>query len=225
MKPVSRWCAITVFAAVLVVIANIPLFADTYHSADFSGAINSGAANVKIPFNAIISQGGPVSGSFVYDDQLIPASGSGLVNIFFSNFPDIGQIPAATAFTINLGAPELTFTFADAMPGNPPSIIPSSAAIQYKNGVFNGFFFVTDFIYQGNPYRFDDEGGTWSIKLLDHLGGSPVPLTSAKVSGKLNFSLTNVQPFTPAPVPVPPTLLLLGSGLLGLAGWRRFIKG
>jgi uncharacterized protein (TIGR03118 family) len=28
-----------------------------------------------------------------------------------------------------------------------------------------------------------------------------------------------------APVPLPPTVLLLGSGLLGLAGWRRFRKG
>lgn len=28
-----------------------------------------------------------------------------------------------------------------------------------------------------------------------------------------------------APVPVPPTVWLLGSGLLGLAGWRKFKKG
>jgi len=27
-----------------------------------------------------------------------------------------------------------------------------------------------------------------------------------------------------SPVPVPPTLLLLGSGLMGLVGWRRFRK-
>jgi hypothetical protein len=27
-----------------------------------------------------------------------------------------------------------------------------------------------------------------------------------------------------APVPLPPTVLLLGSGLLGLVGWRRFRK-
>ena len=30
---------------------------------------------------------------------------------------------------------------------------------------------------------------------------------------------------TTSPVPLPPTVLLLGSGLLGLAGWRRFRKG
>ena len=31
--------------------------------------------------------------------------------------------------------------------------------------------------------------------------------------------------YTPNAVPIPPTLLLFGSGLLGLAGWRRLIKG
>jgi hypothetical protein len=30
---------------------------------------------------------------------------------------------------------------------------------------------------------------------------------------------------TTAPVPVPPTLVMLGSGLLGLGGWRRLRKG
>jgi hypothetical protein len=30
---------------------------------------------------------------------------------------------------------------------------------------------------------------------------------------------------SPNSVPLPPTVLLLGSGLLGLAGWRRFRKG
>jgi hypothetical protein len=219
MKSSFRFWLIAGLAVVWIVYASMPAFADTYHTANFSGSIAPGNANVKAPFDAIISQSGPVVGSFVYDDQLIPAPGSGFVNVFFANFPDIGQIPAATAFTIDLGAPELTFTFADALPGDPPGIIPSSAAIQYNNGVFNGFFFVADFIYQGNPYRFDDEGGSWSIKLLDQIGGSPVPLTSAKVSGTLNFSLTNVQPYTP--VPAPATLLLLGSGLVGLIGLRK----
>jgi hypothetical protein len=36
-----------------------------------------------------------------------------------------------------------------------------------------------------------------------------------------NLSFTT----SPAPVPLPGSLLLLGSGLLGLAGWRRFRKG
>jgi len=35
------------------------------------------------------------------------------------------------------------------------------------------------------------------------------------------FSVNNI---TYDPVPLPPTMLLLGSGLLGMAGWRRFRK-
>jgi hypothetical protein len=31
--------------------------------------------------------------------------------------------------------------------------------------------------------------------------------------------------YTQTPVPIPPSALLLGSGLLGLAGWRKFRKG
>jgi hypothetical protein len=38
----------------------------------------------------------------------------------------------------------------------------------------------------------------------------------------LSFKVDQVQL---NPVPLPPSFLLLGSGLLGLAGWRRFRKG
>ena len=50
MKSSSRWWVIAVFAALLVVVANLPAFADTYHSADFSGAIFSGNSNCQAPF-------------------------------------------------------------------------------------------------------------------------------------------------------------------------------
>lgn len=217
MKLSSRGCIIAVFAALLVVVANLPALADTYHTADFSGAINGGSANCKAPFDTIISQGGLVSGSFVYDDKLIPADGSGFVNVFFSSFPDIAKILAATAFTIDLGAAAVTFTLADA--------IQNSGAIQYNNGQFIGFFFDADFTFSGNPYRLIDQGTPWSIKLLDKIGGSPVPLISAKVNGKLTSGLTNVQSFDPnAAVPLPSTILLLGSSLAGLVGFRKMFK-
>lgn len=217
MKLFSKLYILAGLTVMLVVFANIPVIADTYHSADFSGSINGGSANCKYPFNTIISQGGPVSGSFVYDDQLIPATG--LINVPFSSFPDIAQIPPATAFTINLGAPALTFTLADA--------IQNSGAIQYSNGNFNGFFFDADFTFfvDNNPYRLDVQGLTFSIKLLDQIGGSPVPLTSAKVNGRLYSTLSNIQPFEPSPtVPLPPTILLFGSSLAGLIGFRKVFK-
>jgi hypothetical protein len=79
------------------------------------------------------------------------------------------------------------FTLTDAVEG--------SVAIQYNNGNFNGLFYLADFGYQGNNYRFDDEGGTVTIFLLDSLGEET---GSGVASGYLNFSLTNVTPFADA---------------------------
>lgn len=206
MKSSSRCLVILVFAALLVIMGNNPILADTYHTASFSGAMYSGP-NVNPPFLGNgFEGGGPVSGSFVFDDNMIPGAGSGVVNVFFSTFPDIVKIPAATALTINLGTTPLTFTFADAMPGNPPGIIPSSAAIQYNNGNFNGFFFVTDFTFiDENQYEFTIQGGQWNIQQL--VGG--YPSGTNLVTGYINFSLTDVQPYTPPSVAPTIDLLLL----------------
>jgi hypothetical protein len=189
------------------------VFADTYHLDTFTGNISPGSANVKAPFNSVLTQGGPISGSFIMDDSLIPASGSGWVNVFFSSFPDIAKIPEVTAFTINLGTSSLTFTLADAIQG--------SGAIQFYNGMFRGFFFDADFMFtDNNPYRFDDQGGTWSIKLLDQLGGNPI--SGNEVGGSIS-GMTLGDPYElnpPASVPLPATMYLLGFGMIGFAGMR-----
>jgi hypothetical protein len=190
--------------------------ADTYHSASFTGNFNPGSANVKAPFSSVITQGGPISGSFVYDDQLIPGPNSGFVNVFFSAFPDIASIPPANAFNIDLGG-GLTFDLSSALGG--------SAAIQYKDGAFNGFFFVSDFIFQNNPYELNMQGGTFTIKLL---GANGFVTGSSLVNGHLdigNNNLSDVATFTPGstttPVPEPGSMILLGSGLIGVAGAVR----
>jgi len=76
-------------------------FADAYHTADFSGQLGS-SPNIKAPFAGNgFNPGGAVTGSFVYDDNLIPSSGTGFVNVFFSSFPDIAQIPSSTALDLS----------------------------------------------------------------------------------------------------------------------------
>jgi hypothetical protein len=82
-------------------------FADTYHTANFSGQLGS-SPNIKPPFAGNgFNPGGAVTGSFVYDDNLIPSSGTGAFNVFFSSFPDLAQIPSTTAFDLSVGG--LTF--------------------------------------------------------------------------------------------------------------------
>jgi len=62
-----------------------------------------------------------------------------------------------------------------------------------------------------------------SIHILGAINGLPGtwnnygPASASLVNGYLVEWNTN-------PVPLPPRLLLFGSGLLGLAGWRRFRK-
>jgi hypothetical protein len=175
--------------------------------------LNGGAANVKAPFSSVITQGGPVSGHFVYDDNLIP--GAGTINVFFSSEPDIAIIPPATAFFLDLGG-GITFDL-DSPTAGPP-------AIQYKNGQFNGFFFVSDFLFQGGTYRFNDQGGAFNIRLL--VNG--VPTGSNLVNGAIDIGDANltIQDYTPGqtepqPIPEPVSLLLFGAGLAGAALRRR----
>jgi hypothetical protein len=207
-----KWTAIGV--AALLLASYGAASADTYKSANFSGQIAGGGANVQPPFTSVLTPGEPFGGSLVFDENLVPAAGSGFVNVFFSDFPDIGTIPPATALTFTLGGLP-AFTLADAVT---PPFGTQEAAIQYNNGNFNGLFYISDFTFDGAPYELSIQGGTLSIVPI--VNGNPT--FSSLVNGSLNFSLTNEQPFTPpvAVVPGPSTWteLLVGFVLLGTVG-------
>ena len=190
--------------------------ADVYMTANFSGAINPGGANVKAPFTGNgFAQSDPLSGSFVFDSSLIPASG--VVNVFYPNFPDIGAIAPATAFNITLDG--LSFNLADNINSQ---IAPG---IQYKNGAFNGFEFITDFAFQSKQYEFHIDGTAITVKLIDPNTGFVTG--NNLINGHINLGLTNVASFDPnavaSSVPEPSTwaMMILGFFGVGFVAYRR----
>jgi hypothetical protein len=87
-------------------------------------------------------------------------------------------------------------------------------------GAADGYIFAENYVstnssqapgyyYSGSSYRFNDTTEAASAYVWDNAQGS---------------YYTNYA-FTGSAVPLPPSMLLLGSGLLGLVGWRRFRKG
>jgi len=209
-------------ALVIVLLSGLgvsPAAADTYIKANFSGGIFGGGANVKAPFSGNgFTQGQTFTGSFVFDNALVPAGGSGFVNVFQQSFPDIANIPAADAFTFNFGPYTL------AASDNIDALLP--LGIQYNNGHFNGFVFISDFLFQGNYYQLNLSGGSLSVNALD---GVPnpydqhgYPTGSSLINGYINIgdvSLTSLTPYTPITPPPPPVVPEPASWLMMLAGF------
>jgi len=206
------------FCVAAIVMTPAVASADVYMTANFSGAINSGGANVKAPFSGNgFAQGDSISGSFVFDSSLIPPSGSGFVNIFYPSFPDIAVIAPATAFNITLNG--LSFDLSD----NINSL--TAPGIQYKNGVFNGFEFITNFAFQSKEYQFRIDGTKVDVRLINPNTGFAIG--SALINAHMNLELTNVALFdpnvvTPA-VPEPSTwaMMILGFFGIGVMTYRR----
>jgi hypothetical protein len=195
-------------------------FADTYTEANFTGAIEPGNANAQPPFSTAGFSGAPsslITGTFIFDDNEVPGAGSGFDNVAIpsgSGFPTASfnlTITAANSNTLNFNL------------GNELSSAQGGldAAVQYDNGNFNGFSYVSDFAYSGSEYQFLISGGTISIFQL--VNGAPTggQLLSAFINIG-NSALTGETKFTPpAPVPLPPSLGLLVAGIAGLLLWRR----
>lgn len=178
--------------------------ADTYTQASFSGGIFGGDTNVKSPFTSFLTQGETFTGTFVYDNNLVPGAGSGLMNILPSNFPD-----AVPLFTFTAGANNFTVSAPD-------------AAIQYNNGAFNGFAFSQDFSLEGSTYVLTMSGTLFNIQLAN-VQVSPVFVSGYINSG--NNNVTNQTPFTPVTAAVPETstwaMMILGFCSIGFMAYRR----
>ena len=96
-------------------------------------------------------------------------------------------------------------------------------SIQFKNGVFNGFFFVKNFVIDGKTYAINMQGANWTMNWLKSNSSSQLV-----ASGYLNVGnegLTSQTYFDPSLLPAelpnntvsePTVLALVMVGMLGI---------
>ena len=192
-----------------------------YVTADFSGGVSTvtGLGN-SLGFQQTSTcsgcAAGSVSGHVLFDKSLIPASGTGTVNVALASVTGASN---DAIFDIALGSKPLGFEFGDMN-------VISGPSIQFKNGVFNGFSLVEDFLVNGKSYEFSMQGSTWTINWLknnsssDLVASGYVTVEAAGLANQTSFypSLSELPATT---VPEPTTLALLGLGLWGVVVTRR----
>ena len=191
-----------------------------YITASFSGGIST----VTVAGDALGLQrtntcsgcaAGSVTGDLLFDQSLVPAMGSGLVNVPLAS---VSGAANDLIFDIVFGSTPLEFQFGDAS-------IQGGPSIQFKNGVFNRLYFVDDFSLNGKSFELNMQGGSWDIKALNN--GFYTDLAAGGYLNIGNASPTHQRIFGPFTqlqansVPEPATLALLCLGLLGISATCR----
>jgi hypothetical protein len=185
-------------------------------SANFTGAIltTGGLANslgLQGTNTCNSCDAGSVSGHVLFDSSLIPGSGTGTVNIALAPITGISD---NNIFNIAFGSEPLGFEFGDANVLGGPSI-------QFKDGLFNGFFFLEKFVVHGKTYELSMQGPSWTMSWLKSNSSSYLVASGDLTVG--NQGLTHQTYFEPTPSQLPVTavpeptsiaLVVLGIGAL-----------
>jgi hypothetical protein len=183
---------------------------------------NDGWWNIAYP-------GGTIKGTFSFDDSLFSGTGA-------------YTIPGNTGTYIKQEYPDayIEFTFTSVSSYYDPTLKTAtwSTYPAIQTTARPDLNFVDSTIYVGFVYDNLDPGylGSfinmkfYNIATLDNpqdlIGavGTSLNRTAYQTNMGYNYDI-QVTGIVGQPLPLPSTVLLLGSGLVGLAGWRRFRKG
>jgi hypothetical protein len=218
---VNKFLHSTIVSGIFAAAVSASQAAPIYMTADFSGGIlaTGGLANSLGLQQTSTCSGcaaGSVSGNVLFDQSLIPGSGTGTVPIALAA---VAGASNSTIFGMEFGSTPLEFEFGDAG-------ILGGPSIQFENGVFSGFFFVKDFVVNEKTYELNMQGASWTMNWLKNSSSSQLV-----ASGYLNVGnqgLTNQTYFDPTPaqlpagtVPEPTVLALIMIGALSIFMARR----
>lgn len=195
--------------------------ADTFTDVQFTGAIFGGNANAQPPFSTAGFSGvpgDPITGSFVFDNNLVPGTGTGPTSVPIPSglsFP----VPSFDLTITAANSATLNFNLANELSSAQGGL---DAQIQYNNGHFAGFAYFSDFAFAGNEYQFSIQGGIISIfKLLSSGATTGGSLLNAFINIG-DSALTGATPVAPIPTPLPSSLGLFCAAFAGVALiWRR----
>ncbi|MCK9374677.1 MAG: PEP-CTERM sorting domain-containing protein [Syntrophobacterales bacterium] len=179
---------------------------------------NNGLSNVGFQFTTSTSM--LITALGYYDAGLDGLLESHAVGIFDANDPNNPDFPAAplVSTTVPAGNGNLNGFFQMSTLTTAYNLAPGNYYLMGVTGAGDPAL---------DPYTFDPNGFTVGAGITFVAGAfaSGGDLTfPAPVEGVNGYFGPNFATGT-SPVPVPPTVLLLGSGLLGLVGLRRFRKG